>query len=267
MSREPPHLGEEIQDLLDGRLDTAARSRAEAHLEACDACQREWRALRAVKEAAQSVAKEHDVPADLASRVVAALDREDQDAARALTPAPGAVGKGRRVLFYGLLAACLALVVFFLAGRPDLPSSAARDSIAYRAGRLPLDLSTENHQELERFFAAHGISFRTRVLDLAMMNYRLVGGRVQKLAGRPSALFVYRGEGNKLLICQMYEGDVKELPDGAERREHDGIEFLLYRKEGETLVFWQEGNVTCVLASDIPSEEVIALAFAKAMKV
>ncbi len=266
MSTEPPHLGEEIQDLLDGRLEGAARSRAEAHLEACDVCRLEWRALRAAKAAVRSVAKEHDVPADLASRVVAALDREDQNAGRALTPAPGAAGKGGRALLYGLLAACLALAVFFLARRPDLPSSAARDSIAHRAGHLPLDLSTENPEELERFFAARGISFRTRVLDLAMMNYRLVGGRVQKLAGRPSALFVYR-KGNKILVCQMYEGDAEELPEGAERREHDGIAFYTYRKDGETLVFWQEGSVTCVLTSDIPSEEVIALAFAKAMKV
>jgi hypothetical protein len=34
-----------------------------------------------------------------------------------------------------------------------------------------------------------------------------------------------------------------------------------------TLVFWQEGAVTCVLASDIDPEELAQLAFAKAVKV
>jgi hypothetical protein len=32
-------------------------------------------------------------------------------------------------------------------------------------------------------------------------------------------------------------------------------------------VFWQEGDVVCVLSSDAPSEAVIQLAFAKAVKV
>lgn len=33
------------------------------------------------------------------------------------------------------------------------------------------------------------------------------------------------------------------------------------------LVFWQEGDVICVLASDARPEDVIALAFAKAVRV
>ncbi len=36
---------------------------------------------------------------------------------------------------------------------------------------------------------------------------------------------------------------------------------------GLTVVFWQEGAVTCVLTSDISPEEVVQLAFAKAVKV
>ena len=34
---------------------------------------------------------------------------------------------------------------------------------------------------------------------------------------------------------------------------------------GLTAVFWQEGAVVCVLVSDIETEEVVQLAFAKAM--
>jgi hypothetical protein len=65
----------------------------------------------------------------------------------------------------------------------------------------------------------------------------------------------------------MYRGRTAELPYTAERRVHDGIGFLVYRRDGVTLVFWQEGEVVCVLASDVAPEEVVALAFAKAMKV
>jgi hypothetical protein len=50
-------------------------------------------------------------------------------------------------------------------------------------------------------------------------------------------------------------------------RENNGIRFHVYRKDGLTLVFWQEGTVMCVLASDAPGEEVIQLAFAKAVRI
>jgi hypothetical protein len=42
--------------------------------------------------------------------------------------------------------------------------------------------------------------------------------------------------------------------------------FLIYRRGALTLVFWQEGDVICVLASDIAPEAAVALAFAKAVK-
>lgn len=85
------------------------------------------------------------------------------------------------------------------------------------------------------------------------------------VGGRPSALFVYRGERNKILVCQMYEGSARDLPRGAEVRRHGGISFFVYRRDARTLVFWPEGKVLCVLASEAPTEEVVALAFAKAV--
>jgi hypothetical protein len=64
----------------------------------------------------------------------------------------------------------------------------------------------------------------------------------------------------------MYLGALEDLPDDALRSEHGGFEFFAYRRSGSTQVFWQEGEVTCVLVSDAPFEEVLSLARAKAMK-
>ena len=58
-----------------------------------------------------------------------------------------------------------------------------------------------------------------------------------------------------------------ELPPGAEERDHDGIRFIVYRRAGLTLVFWEEGTVVCVLASDGDPEEAVQLAYAKAVRV
>ena len=148
-----------------------------------------------------------------------------------------------------------------------LPAKVARDYRGYEAEKLPLLLQTADVTEMEKFFAAEGITFETRVFDLAMMNYRLEGGRVHRLDGRKSALFVYRGKGNEILICQMYQGHVTELPASAVVRQNKGIHFYIYRINGITTIFWQEGAVTCVLASNIDTEKLVALAFAKAVKI
>jgi hypothetical protein len=63
----------------------------------------------------------------------------------------------------------------------------------------------------------------------------------------------------------MFEGSTRELPRGAEVRRHGAISFFVFRRGARTLVFWPEGEVLCVLASDAGVEEVIALAFAKAV--
>ena len=63
----------------------------------------------------------------------------------------------------------------------------------------------------------------------------------------------------------MYPGAVSELPAGATQRENNGIKFQVYQKNGVTMVFWQEGKIVCALSSDIAPEDVVQLAFAKAM--
>ena len=120
--------------------------------------------------------------------------------------------------------------------------------------------------EVERYLERH-LDFETRVFDLAMMEYLAVGGRVHDAGGVPSALFVYRGPDGRILLCQMFRARLEELPGGGDRRVNDGIEFQIYERDGKTVVAWQEGEVVCVLVSDIPREQVIQLAFAKAVKV
>ena len=63
----------------------------------------------------------------------------------------------------------------------------------------------------------------------------------------------------------MYPGAISELPADTTLRENNGIKFQVYQRSGVTMVFWQEGEIVCALSSDIASENVIQLAFAKAM--
>ena len=252
------HYDDEIQDLIDGRLESAAREDVERHLSACADCRRKADAVRHVKESVHEALTAREAPRELRIGVSAALDRETRRGRPAW----------RVRLAFGIAAAvAVAAAGVWLSSRRDLPAAAARDFTRYRSGALALQARMNDPAEIERFFRDNGVPFPTRVFDLGMMNYRLVGGRVHTIAGRQSALFVYRGPDGKTLVCEMYAGQTRDLPPGAERREQKGIAFLLYRREELTQVFWQEGDVTCVLTSDIAPEEVLSLAIAKAMKI
>ena len=241
------------------------RTEVQAHLQGCPQCRGQLEALRWVRDTALKQLPAEELPPALAARVAAALDEPDRRH-RPLGPAVGP--RWRKWAGAGALVAAAALAVLLLPPRrADLPDAVAADFAEYSSDRLALDLRSSDGEAVESLFAARGIGFRTRVFDLGMMQYRLVGGRVHRLGDGPSALFAYRGPEGRDLVCQMYEGRLADLPPPDEVREHDGIRFQVYRMGGLTLVFWQEGTLVCVLASDAEPEAVIQLAFGKAVKV
>jgi anti-sigma factor RsiW len=260
MSEAVRHPGDDLQLLIDGRLDPVRRAEVESHLAGCARCRAEVAALRDVKGALREELPRHPVPPELAARVARTLDAEVARRRRGWRQ-PALLGAS------ALAAAAVLLLVLTRGGPRDFVEAAARDFADVGAGTLQLDLETSEPAELERRFAGAGIAFPTRVFDFGMMGYELVGGAVDDVGGRRSALFVYRGRGGERVVCQMYPGRVSELPPAARSHEHNGITFLVYIVEGVTLVFWQEGTVVCVLASDGDPNEAIALAHAKAVRV
>jgi hypothetical protein len=151
--------------------------------------------------------------------------------------------------------------------RRDPVGAAADDFFRFRANALPLQLITDQPTELERLLAGEGLDFATRVFDFGMMDYRLAGGGVHRLAGRESALFAYLGADGRRLVCEMYRGTIDDLPPPFAEREVNGIRFRIYRREDVTLVFWPESSMVCVLATDADQETAIGLAAAKAVRV
>jgi anti-sigma factor RsiW len=264
MTDPAKHLRSTLQDFLDGRLDAARRGEVQAHLEACPQCRAELEALRWVRDVALKQLADEELPPALAERVATALDAADRQARPAASPIFGR--PWRRWVAAGALVTAALVLLLSWPPRGDLADAVANDFAAYSSGALELDLRSSDGEAVESLFAAGGIEFRTRVFDLGMMQYQLVGGRIHRLRSRPSALFAYRGAGGRSLVCQMYEGRLGELPRPDEVRQHDGITFQVYRAGRVTLVFWQEGAVICVLASDAESEAVIQLAYAKAGK-
>jgi len=253
------HFDLELQDLLDGRLGDADAARVEAHVRECARCREELDALRRGRDLARTGLARAELPEGLRERVAARLDAE--------APGHGGVNvKRRRLLIYGVGAAAAGLATaIYLRRRLDIPDEAAASYVAYRKGEKSMEITAGDPAALERFFNER-LPFRTRVFDLAMMRYTLVGGRVDRLGGHASAMYAYDGPDDRHLLCQMYSGTLSELPPPDERRTQNGIAFQIYSRGPHTAVFWSEGAVTCVVVSDMPAADTIGLAFAKAMK-
>jgi anti-sigma factor RsiW len=261
------HPIEAIHALVDGRLDVPEREAVERHIETCAHCRGERDVAESTRRIVRQAVPDPGLPPGLADRIGATLDDLDGQAGR----------PGRRMSWAWLTAAAaliavVALVVLWPRGDvvpvgDQIVAAVAADFGAVQDGTLPLGRVDADPAELETYFEQRGIDFETRVFDLAMMGYDLAGGRVQDLAGRPSALFAYRDADGVLMVCRMYLGVLAELPIPSRTLEHDGITFHVYERDGRTLVFWEEGDVVCVLASDAPAQAVIDLSFAKAVKV
>jgi anti-sigma factor RsiW len=251
------HPGDdEIQAALDGRLEPQQLIALEQHLGACEPCRATRDALSWVR-ASFRASGPPELPRNL-----------DRSVRRALATAPAGTARPRRALIGLVAAAALAAsgLLWRRWRRRDLAGLLAADYVAYRDGRLTLTLRTGDAQELERRFRAASLGFPARVLDLAMMEQALAGGRVHDLGGRPSALFSYRDAQGRPLVCQMFEGQPEELGPPQSYHERNGIAFFVHRRGTVTVVAWPEAGVVCALAAEGTPEGVLALAVAKAMR-
>ena len=273
MSDPHTHPVDALHDAIDGRLDEHDRAALEAHLLACETCRRELALLSEMKRRFGVRMREDEavVPADLEARLRLSLDTEDERRAQEATSgSTEAGGSGWRWIGWtAAAAAVLALTIIWSERRPgpSPPAEVAADFRRFTIETLPLDHLTGDVADLERRLSGTSLGFTARVFDFGMMDYRLTGGGQHQVAGEASALFAYAGPDSLRLLCQMYVGRVGSLPSPTERRTNDGIEFLIYRDNEVTVVFWQEGDVVCALAANGDPEAAVRLAFAKAVKV
>jgi mycothiol system anti-sigma-R factor len=258
-----------ITALIDGQLTDPERGSLERHVQECPHCQFATAQERHLKETMHRRADQLRAPVRLRERILS--DRRIFPAKSDrrkwwdnIWPQP------RFVLpaFTALLLLALALPAYFRLRPTNEPIGFAALEIYDRLARGdPSDISrSENPDQLvEQLTHAVGGHFHPMGYDLSAVHLRPVAGAVQEIRGRKLLVTVYRGPGGSL-ICYTFLGSEEDAPTGSARffDQAKNVNFYAYSRGGLNAVFHREGDVICILASEMPMDELLALAKTKA---
>ena len=125
---------------------------------------------------------------------------------------------------------------------------------------------TENADELvEQLTRTVGGHFHPMGYDLTAMDLRPVAGLVREIDGRKVLVAIYQGKGGTL-FCYTFLGSEADAPPNAARffDAAKKMNFYAFSRGGVNAVLHREGEVICILAAEMPMEELLALARSKA---
>ena len=259
-----------ITALVDNELSGPQRSLIEGHLKECSRCPRLYELERALKREIHSVGASMSAPAELRRKILTnhGLLPNDSESSN---------GWSRIVLPFrlflrpafglALLLIVLLPVIYLLKPQHSRPISVAALEIQQKIIDGELSLRTaKNRNELRdwQIRAVNG-EFMPMEYDLSSMQVESIGGVVQDINGRKVIVTVYKGT-SMSVTCFTLRGTEKDAPREAtvfydQRRK---INFFTFSRNGYNAVLHREGEVICILMSDMPAEKLLALARGKA---
>jgi anti-sigma factor (TIGR02949 family) len=259
-----------ITALIDQELGQAERSSLEEHLSECSGCRLAFEAESALKQKIREAARGINAPGHLRSRILSdpRIFPEKRRSARRwqdyLRPMPPPLL--RPILAFALLLAIALPVFYFSQPRSEPIALAALETYdRFLRGELPVQ-RTENADEIVgQLTRAVGGHFHPMGYDLTAMNLRPVAGLVREINGRKILVAIYQGQGGTL-FCYTFLGSEEDAPTDAARffEAAKKMNFYAFSRGRVNAVLHREGKVICILASEMPMEELLALAKSKA---
>ncbi|MEX0802678.1 MAG: zf-HC2 domain-containing protein [Candidatus Binatia bacterium] len=258
-----------ITALVDQELDQAERSSLEAHLKECSGCRLAFEEELALKQKIHQAGERMHAPGPLRSRILS--DRRTfPEKNRSARQWLGYLWPDSPIYRTALAVTVLLLFIlptYYLSNRISQPVAlAALETYDLLArGELSVD-RTQNSDEIagELTRAVDG-RFHPMGYDLTAMNLRPVAGVVREIHGRKILVAIYQGEGGSLL-CYTFLGSESDAPPNAARFFDPDMKMNFYAFSGAGInaVLHREGDVICILASQMPMDELLALARSKA---
>jgi mycothiol system anti-sigma-R factor len=256
-----------ITGLLDGELLDAERASLESHLQECPDCRLAVEQEKRVKRALHASAERVRAPGALRDRILS--DRRifpEKNRTRwqdYLWPKPRLA---LPALAVGLILT-VALPAFFLLKPKSEPiaSEALKTYRLFSRGELSVQRAENPNKLVEQLTRAVGGHFHPMGYDLTAMQLRPVAGLVRDIQGRHILIAIYQGRGGTL-FCYTFFGSEEDAPADAAKffDPVKKINFYAFSQDGLNAVLHREGEIICVLASEMPMENLLALAKSKA---
>jgi hypothetical protein len=261
--------GELITALVDNELSRQERLLIESHLKDCSRCKRAYEQERALKREIHNFGISMAEPAGLKEKILS--DYGMLPDKREFFPSRKNILSFRTLGKPAFAAAVLVLVllptIYFLKPHSQPISVAALQSqLKIARGELSFK-KTANLNELRawQIRAVNG-KFAPMEYNLVGMRVQPVGGLVEDIDGRQLLVTVYSGAGPSV-TCFTFLGTEADAPDDAtvffdQTRD---VRFYSFSRNGYNAVLHREGNVICLLVSDMTAQDLLQLARGKPM--
>lgn len=243
-----------LDALVDGELHDVDRSEIEEHSKACASCREELRALAELKQALRAALPAVVAPAQLRTRVRAALRT---------ARAPEAAGwtwqrVTARAVPVAAAAALLIALTASLRSRPVLMEEAVRD----HTRDLPVEVTGPDEASVATWFRGK-VGFPVRPPQLG--DAQLLGARYHRIRDREGAYLVYnypstdaRGPGARKISVFVY--DPQGQPPAAERRRTVGNREVYLEERGAfRSAMFQSGGVGYLVTGDLDEDSLLQL--------
>jgi hypothetical protein len=259
-----------ITGLVDNEVSTQERAAIEAHLSECETCALSYEQERELKLQIRLAAGQAVAPEALRR----SLEREltDLQPRRIKRPASFlprwvAMPALRPVFAVALVIVIFAPLYYLLRPAHDIALEALathqeiNTSQKYQSSPPIADMTALKTE----LVAAVGGEFEPMGFDLSMMQLYPVAGFVRKINNRDVIVTVYQGKGPGI-TCFTFLGTEADAPGGALSFHDPGkkINFYSFSSNGTNGVMHREGNVICIMVSEMPAGDLLALVRAKA---
>jgi hypothetical protein len=258
-----------ITALIDQELGQAERSSLEEHLSECSGCRLAFEDESALKKKIREAARGINAPGHLRGRILSdprIFPEENRSTRRwhdFLRPMPPLL---RPILAFALLLA-IALPVFYFSKPASEPIALAALETYDRfiSGELPVHRTENTDEIVGQLSRAVGGHFHPMGYDLTAMNLHPVAGLVREIDGRKVLVAIYQGQGGTL-FCYTFLGSEEDAPTNAARffEAAKKMNFYAFSRGRVNAVLHSEGKVICILASEMPMEDLLALTKSKA---
>jgi anti-sigma factor RsiW len=190
------------QSFIDGEVVGADAEVIERHIEGCADCQAFCASAATLSDAIRTHAPRYAAPAALRRRVDAMLDEECLQHA----PRPFRYARHTPPSFWrgalsgaGVTALAAGLVAFVFLP-PSASTLADQVTVAHTSALMQgreIQVVSTDHHTVKPWFAGR-LPFSPPVADFAAEGYKLIGGRLDKVAGAPAAVVVYQHGKHKI---------------------------------------------------------------------